>query len=151
MVHASGLGVFGAAARRVADRRSPLALRIQSGRLSRRLRQTAGGDLDATAVVERDRNEQQERDLLNLSSRLLHDRTGFVEFADETELLLERIARNTSDQVLLKRDLHTLKGKRRTVWLVGVVGGSRYLCGPQMSLQSESQAAALMRKRTRSS
>lgn len=65
---------------------------------------------DATAVVERDRNEQQERDLLNLSSRLLHDRAGFLEFASETELLLERIGRNTSDPVLLKRDLHTLKG-----------------------------------------
>lgn len=65
---------------------------------------------DATAVVERDRNEQEERDLLNLSSRLLHDRTGFQEFAAETELLLGRMARNTSDEVLLKRDLHTLKG-----------------------------------------
>jgi len=65
---------------------------------------------DATAIVERDRNEQQERDLLNLSSRLLHDRAGFLEFAGETELLLERIRRNTSDPILLKRDLHTLKG-----------------------------------------
>ena len=65
---------------------------------------------DATPVVERDRNEQQERDLLNLSSRLLHDRAGFLEFASETEQLLERISQNTSDQVLLKRDLHTLKG-----------------------------------------
>lgn len=65
---------------------------------------------DATAVVERDRNEQQERDLLNLSSRLLHDRAGFLEFASETELLLQRIGANDSDEVLLKRDLHTLKG-----------------------------------------
>jgi len=65
---------------------------------------------DATAVVERDRNEQQERDLLNLSSRLLRDRAGFLEFAQETELLLARISQNTTDPVLLKRDLHTLKG-----------------------------------------
>jgi two-component system, chemotaxis family, sensor kinase CheA len=65
---------------------------------------------DATAVVERDRNEQQERDLLNLSSRLLHDRAGFLEFASETELLLERIERNAESPLLLKRDLHTLKG-----------------------------------------
>jgi two-component system chemotaxis sensor kinase CheA len=65
---------------------------------------------DATAVVERDRQEQQERDLLNLSSRLLHDRSGFLEFASETEQLLERIAQNASDPLLLKRDLHTLKG-----------------------------------------
>lgn len=65
---------------------------------------------DATAVVERDRNEQQERDLLNLSSRLLHDRTGFQDFVDETEQLLARIRQNGTDAILLKRDLHTLKG-----------------------------------------
>jgi len=65
---------------------------------------------DATAVVERDRNEQQERDLLNLSSRLLHDRAGFLEFANETELLLERITRNSYYSLSLIRDLHTLKG-----------------------------------------
>ena len=65
---------------------------------------------DATAVVERNRTEQQERDLLNLSSRLLNDRAGFLEFADETNTLLERIAQNTTDSILLKRDLHTLKG-----------------------------------------
>jgi HAMP domain-containing protein/HPt (histidine-containing phosphotransfer) domain-containing protein len=65
---------------------------------------------DATAAVERDRKEQQERDLLNLSSRLLHDRAGFLEFASETELLLERIAKNAADSLLLQRDLHTLKG-----------------------------------------
>lgn len=84
---------------------------------------------DATAVVERDRNEQQERDLLNLSSRLLHDRNGFVEFADETELLLARIARNTSDQVLLKRDLHTLKGNAGLYGLSALSG----LCHTQES------------------
>lgn len=65
---------------------------------------------DATARVERDQNEQQERELLNLSSRLLHDRVGFLEFAAETELLLSRIAENRVDLVSLKRDLHTLKG-----------------------------------------
>ncbi|HEY0467298.1 MAG TPA: ATP-binding protein, partial [Polyangiaceae bacterium] len=44
------------------------------------------------------------------SSRLLHDRAGFLEFASEAELLLQRISQNRSDPVLLKRDLHTLKG-----------------------------------------
>ncbi|HET7542304.1 MAG TPA: HAMP domain-containing protein [Polyangiaceae bacterium] len=65
---------------------------------------------DATAEVERDRNQQQERDLLNLSGRLLHDRSGFLDFASETELLLQRLASNRSDLLLLGRDLHTLKG-----------------------------------------
>jgi two-component system chemotaxis sensor kinase CheA len=65
---------------------------------------------DATAEAERDRTEQQERDLLSLSSRLLHDRVGFLEFAAETNELLDRITRNTSDLGLRKRDLHTLKG-----------------------------------------
>ena len=65
---------------------------------------------DATAVVERARTEQQERDMINLSSRLLNDRAGFLEFANETNQLLERVVENTTDLVVRKRDLHTLKG-----------------------------------------
>jgi two-component system chemotaxis sensor kinase CheA len=63
-----------------------------------------------TAVFERDRTEQQERDLLNLSSRLLNDRAGFLDFATETNALLARIADTHADGLTLKRDLHTMKG-----------------------------------------
>ena len=65
---------------------------------------------DSTALVERARVEQQELDLLSLSSRLINDRVGFLEFANETEILLGRIARGTPTTTQFKRDLHTLKG-----------------------------------------
>jgi len=65
---------------------------------------------DATALVERDRSEQEERDILDVSSRLLRDRRGFLEFFRETQSLIERVTQNNTDTVVLKRDLHTLKG-----------------------------------------
>jgi two-component system chemotaxis sensor kinase CheA len=65
---------------------------------------------DMTAVVERNRTEQEQRDILDVSARLLNDRAGFLEFFGETQVLIERVTKNRSDLVLLKRDLHTLKG-----------------------------------------
>ncbi|HET9933361.1 MAG TPA: Hpt domain-containing protein, partial [Polyangiaceae bacterium] len=65
---------------------------------------------DVTALVERERSEQEERDVLSLMSRLLHDRAGFLEFFNETQGLITKIHSNKSDIVHLKRDLHTLKG-----------------------------------------
>ncbi|MGC4086715.1 MAG: ATP-binding protein [Polyangiaceae bacterium] len=65
---------------------------------------------DVTAQVERERSEQEERDILNMTSRLLQDRSGFMEFFTETANLVKRIVANKSDSVTLKRDLHTLKG-----------------------------------------
>jgi two-component system chemotaxis sensor kinase CheA len=65
---------------------------------------------DVTALVERERSEQEERDILNVASRVLQDRAGFLEFFAETEQLLRRVCENRGDAVTLKRDLHTLKG-----------------------------------------
>jgi two-component system chemotaxis sensor kinase CheA len=65
---------------------------------------------DVTPLVERERTEQEQRDILNVTSRLLNDRAGFLEFFAETQVLLNRIASNRSDIAVLKRDLHTLKG-----------------------------------------
>ncbi|MFZ5897054.1 MAG: HAMP domain-containing protein [Myxococcota bacterium] len=65
---------------------------------------------DVTAQLERERSEQEERDVLNITSRLLQDRAGFLEFFAETENLVKKICENKSDSVTLKRDLHTLKG-----------------------------------------
>ncbi len=75
---------------------------------------------DATAVVERNRTEQQKRDMINLSIRLLNDRAGFLEFAAETDLLLKRIVLNTTDLASRKRDLHTLKGNSAIFGLSGL-------------------------------
>jgi two-component system chemotaxis sensor kinase CheA len=60
--------------------------------------------------VAREASEQESRDLINLTTRLLKDRVGFSEFFEETGRLLERLTQNQGDAVTLKRDLHTLKG-----------------------------------------
>lgn len=65
---------------------------------------------DVTAQVERERSEQEERDILNVASRVLQDRAGFLEFFAETENLVNRVCNNRNDVVTLKRELHTLKG-----------------------------------------
>ncbi len=75
---------------------------------------------DVTAVVAREQTEQDERDLLNVTSRVLHDRAGFLEFIAETEGLLQRVCGNRSDATLLKRDLHTLKGNSAIYGLAGL-------------------------------
>jgi len=54
--------------------------------------------------------EQEQRDILDLSSRLLNDRPGFLQFSNETQALIERISSNRQHLVEFKRDLHTLKG-----------------------------------------
>jgi len=65
---------------------------------------------DVTAVVAREVSEQEGRDLVNLTRRLLKDREGFLEFLEESRRLLERITAEGGDRATLKRDLHTLKG-----------------------------------------
>jgi two-component system chemotaxis sensor kinase CheA len=75
---------------------------------------------DVTATVARERSEQEERDILNLSSRLLNDRDGFLEFFAETQTLVQRVRGNKTDLRLLKRDLHTLKGNSGIFGLLGI-------------------------------
>ncbi len=65
---------------------------------------------DVTALVLRERSEREDRDVIELSSHILRDRVGFSEFFSEAQRLVERIEKNTTDVVSLKRDLHTLKG-----------------------------------------
>jgi len=72
---------------------------------------------DVTAVLERSRAEREERDLIAVTRHLLRDRTWFLQFFSEAEQLLHRIVENKSDLVLLKRDLHTLKGNAATFGL----------------------------------
>jgi HAMP domain-containing protein/HPt (histidine-containing phosphotransfer) domain-containing protein len=65
---------------------------------------------DVTATVARERSEQDGKDLLALTRRLVDDRASFVDFVAETRSLLLRIQSNQGDLKLLKRDIHTLKG-----------------------------------------
>jgi len=64
---------------------------------------------DRTAELERQRAEADERELTRLFTRLLNDRSGFIEFSAEVRSLLENI-RTGSDVPELQRWLHTLKG-----------------------------------------
>jgi two-component system chemotaxis sensor kinase CheA len=65
---------------------------------------------DVTAIVARETSEQESRDLVNLTTHLLKDRNGFLEFMTESQRLVERVSGSQSDIATLKRDLHTLKG-----------------------------------------
>jgi len=72
---------------------------------------------DVTAALERSRSEREERDLIAVTRYLLRDRTWFLQFFNEAEQLVRRILENKTDLVLLKRDLHTLKGNTATFGL----------------------------------
>lgn len=66
---------------------------------------------DVTVVIERERLEEEEREVLQLFSRVLQDRAGVLEFLAETHRLVETITRHTPEDVAVtKRLLHTLKG-----------------------------------------
>lgn len=66
---------------------------------------------DVTAAIERARLEEEEREVVNLFTRLLEDRAGVLEFIAETNRLLDQVARETpSDVAVSKRIIHTLKG-----------------------------------------
>lgn len=75
---------------------------------------------DVTAVVAREHTEQESRDLLSVTGRVLHDRAGFVEFMDECDRLFQGVARRDTDQVTLSRELHTLKGNLALYGLTGL-------------------------------
>jgi len=75
---------------------------------------------DVSALIERERSEQEERDILNMTSRLLQDRGGFLEFFNETKGLVQKICSNKNDAISLKRDLHTLKGNSAIYGLLRV-------------------------------
>ena len=87
---------------------------------------------DATALVERDRTEQEERDIIQVSSRLLNDRAGFMDFLREAEVLLERLRESDGDLQLYKRALHTLKGNTA---LFGMASVSKACHEAEISLE----------------
>jgi len=67
---------------------------------------------DTTAERARERAEAAERDLLRMVERMTRDRSGFIEFVEETDRLVRRIDGTPQDGVSdeLKREVHTLKG-----------------------------------------
>jgi two-component system chemotaxis sensor kinase CheA len=96
----------------------PRRLTVDGRHLSMEYRPLGGDDFerllvvitDVTAIVAREASEQETRDLVNLTLRLLSDRAGFLEFVAESRRLIQRIAATDVDPTSLRRDVHTLKG-----------------------------------------
>ena len=70
---------------------------------------------DVTARKEREKAEQEQREILNVFQRILRDRGGFLEFFAEAEDIVNWLrqaqqAHNDDGLALFKRRLHTLKG-----------------------------------------
>jgi two-component system, chemotaxis family, sensor kinase CheA len=64
---------------------------------------------DITDQVEREKMEAAQRQFVTVFERAMRDRTGFLEFCEESERLLTASAEET-DLVVIKRLVHTLKG-----------------------------------------
>lgn len=65
---------------------------------------------DVSAEVERARGQQEADELVNICVGLTKNREAFREFMSEGQRLYQGVLDNRQDQVLLARDLHTLKG-----------------------------------------
>jgi HAMP domain-containing protein/HPt (histidine-containing phosphotransfer) domain-containing protein len=65
---------------------------------------------DVSASVAREQSEQAARELVTMTTRLLHDPQAFKEFMEEGQRLLDQVRDDRADITKLKRDLHTLKG-----------------------------------------
>jgi two-component system chemotaxis sensor kinase CheA len=131
----------------------PNSLEIDGRRLRFEYKPIGGDDFDkllvvisdVTAVVERERTEQEARDILNATSCLLADRAGFLQFFSETEELIRHIDENRSELATLKRDLHTLKGNTAVFGMARLSG----LCHELESELESRDAASLDRSALR--
>ncbi len=66
---------------------------------------------DATDQVERRRKEAEQRELVAVFEAVMKDKSGFIEFFNETEKMCEEVVRNPAlGAALCKRLVHTVKG-----------------------------------------
>ncbi len=65
---------------------------------------------DITDHLAAERAKEKERDVVELTRRLLRDRTGLEQFFEEIESLLVKLREPSIDLVSCKRFLHTIKG-----------------------------------------
>jgi two-component system chemotaxis sensor kinase CheA len=70
---------------------------------------------DLTSAIERDRAEQDQREITSLFGKALEDLSGLAEFVEETGRLIDEISASPPPPaVVLKRLVHTLKGNAAT-------------------------------------
>ncbi|MCA9640971.1 MAG: Hpt domain-containing protein [Polyangiaceae bacterium] len=66
---------------------------------------------DITAQLERERLEVERRETMHIFDRIVRDKSGFLEFFNEADGLVESISEKRPDDLsVLKRQIHTLKG-----------------------------------------
>ncbi len=66
---------------------------------------------DVTEEVARQKKEAEQRELIAVFEAVMRDRTGFIEFFNDTERLsMDVIADHIADDAVLKRVIHTIKG-----------------------------------------
>lgn len=65
---------------------------------------------DVTAIVESQRAEEEERELVQVMRWMMSDRTGFLSFLGEADELVHAIFANESNRTERLREVHTLKG-----------------------------------------
>ncbi len=67
---------------------------------------------DVTAIVEQERAEALQREVLTVLDAVIRDRNGFLEFVTEAEGLVEQITAGDAgdDLLVVRRVVHTLKG-----------------------------------------
>jgi two-component system chemotaxis sensor kinase CheA len=65
---------------------------------------------DITKQKRLEQEEIEQREILAFCAGLTRDRPGFLNFLEEADRLVHDIVTNTNDPIVLKRNLHTLKG-----------------------------------------
>lgn len=104
---------------------------------------------DITAEVARAAAEARQREAMNIFGAFLDDRTGFLEFFDEADVLVKGLVEeeHEGDIVIAKRWLHTLKGNSLVFGLETIAGLSHDLEGAiiedrRLPTQSERESLA---------
>ena len=66
---------------------------------------------DISAEVQREELEHQNREMMEMTSRIASDKTGFLEFLRESDGIIDGLKRECRDDLItIKRSVHTLKG-----------------------------------------
>lgn len=65
---------------------------------------------DVTATVERDRLEEEQREVMVVFQHITQDSASFTDFVDETSRLVDGLRHPDTDPVFAKRIIHTIKG-----------------------------------------
>ncbi|MFO0722692.1 MAG: ATP-binding protein [Myxococcota bacterium] len=97
---------------------------------------------DISAEVQRNRYEEEQREILSCFERITRDREGFLEFWADSAAFLERITQPNLSDVELRRALHTLKGNSALFGLRGFSAACHELEARVLELGSMDAAMA---------